>query len=105
MRMFSQLPAFSPSEDDLQRLAVTMIEGLKPDGSGPVEVDVRDAPSNNPDVPAGYTYLGQFIDHDLTFDPAPLDQSQQNASAVQNFRTPRFDPESVYGNGPAVDPF
>ncbi|MDQ3575752.1 MAG: hypothetical protein M3404_12690 [Actinomycetota bacterium] len=20
-------------------------------------------------VPAGYTYLGQFIDHDITFDP------------------------------------
>ena len=23
----------------------------------------------NPCVPAGYTYLGQFIDHDITFDP------------------------------------
>lgn len=24
------------------------------------------------DIPAGYTYFGQFIDHDITFDPASL---------------------------------
>jgi hypothetical protein len=105
MRMFSDLPAFAPSEGDLQRLAETMIEGMKPDGSGPVEVDEKDAPSNNPDVPAGYTYLGQFIDHDLTFNPMPIDQSQQNANSVLNFRTPRFDLENVYANGPADNPF
>jgi len=36
----------------IKRLAIAMVEG----GGG------------QGDVPAGYTYLGQFVDHDLTFD-------------------------------------
>jgi hypothetical protein len=24
---------------------------------------------DNPKIPAGYTYFGQFVDHDITFDP------------------------------------
>jgi hypothetical protein len=34
----------------------------------PFEPDGTDPAFDNPDVPAGYTYLGQFIDHDITFD-------------------------------------
>jgi Animal haem peroxidase len=61
--------------------------------------------ADNPDIPAGFTYLGQFIDHDITFDPmSKLDQMNEPRSLV-NFRTPRLDLDSVYGGGPADQPF
>ena len=51
----------------------------------------------NSGIDAGYTYLGQFIDHDLTFDPASSLQSQNDVDALVDFRTPRFDLDSLYG--------
>ncbi|HLL77304.1 MAG TPA: heme peroxidase family protein [Pyrinomonadaceae bacterium] len=53
------------------------------------------------DIPAGFTYLGQFIDHDLTRDrtdrafntPVTPDQMRQA-------RSPALDLDSVYGFGP-----
>lgn len=104
-RMFPNLPAYSAADDDLRRLAVSMIEGLNEDGSGPVEVEEATAPSNNGNLPAGYTYLGQLIDHDLTFDPTPLGQQEVDPNALRNFRTPRFELDNLYGNGPADNPY
>ena len=55
------------------------------------------------DVPAGYTYLGQFIDHDLTFDRTKnvvLGDDITPAELVQG-RSPRLDLDSLYGVGPA----
>src|SRR5215831_19389617 len=73
-------------------------------------VDTPDKPSDKPDpeenlyVPAGYTYLSQFVDHDLTFDTtSTLDPT--DSTAPTNQRTPRFDLDSVYGPGPAAAPF
>ena len=60
------------------------------DAGGASELD-------NPDIPAGYTYLGQFIDHDITFDPASSLQKQNDPDALVDFRTPRFDLDSLYG--------
>lgn len=59
----------------------------------------------NPTIPAGYTYLGQFIDHDITFDPASSLQMQNDPDALEDFRTPRLDLDSVYGRGPADQPY
>jgi len=56
----------------------------------------QDAEENN-HIPAGYTYLGQFIDHDLTFDPNSSLQKQNDLEALVDFRTPRFDLDCVYG--------
>ena len=59
-------------------------------------------------VPAGYTYLGQFVDHDLTFDttsslkPLSEDPLQPDPS---NLRSPRFDLDCVYGAGPSDQPY
>ena len=52
-------------------------------------------------IPAGYTYLGQFVDHDLTMDPSrlPLEGEVSPAEMVQN-RSPRLDLDSLYGAGP-----
>jgi hypothetical protein len=53
-------------------------------------------------IPAGFTYLGQFIDHDLTFDKTKvmLGESQSPAEMLQG-RSPSLDLDSVYGAGPA----
>ncbi|MGH2769165.1 MAG: peroxidase family protein, partial [Actinomycetota bacterium] len=59
----------------------------------------------NPEIPAGYTYLGQFIGHDITFDPASSLQRQNDPHALHNFRTPRLDLDSIYGRGPADQPY
>lgn len=63
------------------------------------------AQGDNPDIPAGYTYLGQFVDHDITFDPASSLLRANDPDALHNFRTPRFDLDSVYGEGPEDEPF
>jgi len=70
--------------------------------------DADDA-SNAPDaeenlvVPAGYTYLGQFIDHDLTFETT---SSFNNPTLIPtNLRTPRLDLDCVYGTGPDDQPY
>ncbi|HEX6460537.1 MAG TPA: heme peroxidase family protein [Thermoleophilaceae bacterium] len=55
-------------------------------------------------IPAGFTYLGQFIDHDLTFDKTTV-MFGANISATQLLqgRSPALDLDSLYGAGP-TDP-
>ncbi len=55
-------------------------------------------------VPAGFTYLGQFIDHDLTFDrtEVTLGEAVSPADLLQA-RSPSLDLDSLYGAGP-LDP-
>lgn len=57
------------------------------------------------DIPAGYTYFGQFIDHDITFDPASSLMRQNDPGGLLNHRTPRFDLDNVYGRGPDDSPY
>lgn len=56
-------------------------------------------------IPAGYTYFGQFVDHDVTLDVESDIDKVQSANAIHNMRSPMLDLDSVYGQGPAVDPF
>jgi len=62
------------------------------------------APSATGTIPAGFTYLGQFVDHDLTFDrtTVALGDSITPADLLQG-RSPTLDLDSLYGNGP-TDP-
>jgi hypothetical protein len=52
-------------------------------------------------VPAGFTYLGQFVDHDLTFDKTSvmLGQNISPAQLLQG-RSPSLDLDSLYRAGP-----
>ena len=59
----------------------------------PISEDQPD-PEENPGISCGYTYLGQFIYHDLT-----------HQSGVAGSSTPRFDLTCVYGLGPRAQPF
>lgn len=60
--------------------------------------------SDNTAIPAGYTYLGQFIDHDLTLDFTSDPNRLNPIEELPNARTPAFDLDSVYGLGPEADP-
>ncbi|MEV4280608.1 peroxidase family protein [Actinoplanes xinjiangensis] len=92
--MFKQADAYQPPDDLLRSLAVQMGE---PNTPNPADLD-------NSRIPAGFTFLGQFIDHDMTLDRTPLADAQADPLALTNFDTPLFDLGSLYGRGPAVDP-
>ncbi|MBX9917271.1 MAG: peroxidase [Nitrosomonas sp.] len=59
---------------------------------------------NNPNLSAGMTFLGQFLDHDITFDPTSSLERQSDPESIQNFRTPLFELDSMYGSGPGASP-
>jgi hypothetical protein len=68
-------------------------------------MNVIAAGNGNSQTPAGYTYLGQFIGHDISFDsksdrndPAHRPEHPTSTLDVRNHRTPLFDLETVYGN-------
>jgi hypothetical protein len=96
-RMFPNLPsqgAMNPHlEDGLIELAGTMRD------------DSNEPPKCDETPLAGYTYLGQFIDHDVTLDVTPLSAANPDAEQTQNFRTPFLDLDHVYGGGPTLSPF
>jgi len=55
-------------------------------------------------MPAGFTYLGQFTDHDLTFDKTNVMLGQHvSPTELLQARSPSLDLDSLYGAGP-TDP-
>jgi hypothetical protein len=87
--MFKGLSAFEPPDDLLRQLGEQMRE---PDGAN------LDSP-----IPAGFTFFGQFIDHDMTFDRTPLGAPSSGGQAATNERTAELDLDSVYLRGPDQD--
>ena len=63
--------------------------------------DTRD----NQAIPAGYTYLMQFMAHDLVQSSMPLSIVQDGTAGLRNERTSRLLLDVVYGNGPDGCPF
>ena len=92
--MFKDADGFAPPDELLKSLAQQMGE---PAGPNPFDLD-------NPRIPAGFTFLGQFIDHDMTLDRTPMPDQEVDPLALTNFDTPHFDLGSVYGRGPQQDP-
>ena len=81
-------------------------EGLIELGQAMVDRDPPLEEESQPDLPtAGYTYLGQFIDHDLTLDLTPLDGATPDVENTPNFRTAFLDLDHVYGGGPTLSPY
>ncbi len=96
-RIFRTLPPADFSDAALEALAKTMTAGADP---------LTDKPDpEEGGIPAAFTYLGQFIDHDLTFDPASSLQRRNDPDALVDFRTPRFDLDCIYGRGPDDQPY
>jgi Animal haem peroxidase len=63
------------------------------------------APQGVGTIAAGFTYLGQFVDHDMTFDPTSIGENAVDLGDLVNFRTPALDLDCLYGSGPADQPF
>ncbi len=73
---------------------------------GPLET--KNGPSagkRNSLAPAGITFLGQFIDHDITLDVQSKFSSPQINAALENARTPNLDLDCVYGGGREASPY
>ncbi|MDX6719352.1 MAG: hypothetical protein QOJ63_1606 [Solirubrobacteraceae bacterium] len=93
----------------LKALGAAMVDSAPGTQADPV-VEV------NSNIPAVYTYWGQFIDHDMTANtdrdstvsditksplvPLPADKV---ADKLRNLRRPTFDLDHVYGNGPGLE--
>jgi len=102
-RMFRSLPAATYGVTDadsraaLMKLGELMTSTFDPpkDGADPEESG----------IPALYTYFGQFVDHDITFDPMTTLIKHSDPDALTDFRTPALDLDNVYGRGPSDQPY
>jgi len=110
-RMFPDLPPFFSSVTD--ELKAAMVEIGKPGGlldakddlsAGPIslitDLTLSASNKNNPTHTAGTTFMGQFMDHDMTFDLSSRLGIPTEPGRSANSRTPAFDLDSVYGDGP-----
>ena len=113
--MFKNQPPHAASDEPAHRLGQAMEE--KPaigtdrlasqyGGSSPRQQGPNDALNENPNplLTSGFTFVGQFVDHDITFDTTTLSEQQSDPYATTNFRTPRYDLDAIYGRGPTADP-
>jgi hypothetical protein len=116
-RMFPSLPPFADDRpavrealNDIGKVSVaggaSGIMDSEDDLSDPEKSISHPSPKNpdNPRLSAGFTFVGQFLDHDLTFDPTSSLERQQDPEAIANFRTPLLELDSVYGSGPTASP-
>jgi Animal haem peroxidase len=112
-RVFPELPPFANASPALE---AALRDIGKPGGmldakddllAGAVQLIVDPALSvnnpNNQTHTAGTTFMGQFMDHDMTFDLSSRLGVPTNPADSANSRTPAFDLDSVYGGGPDAD--
>ena len=96
-RMFPSLSSASWDVSALTNLGTASIAAAETAPTPEGQPDSED----NVDIPAGYTYFGQFVDHDLTLDDRPNDLvTPTDVSSLVNGRTPQLDLDSLYGSGP-----
>jgi hypothetical protein len=103
-QQFTQLLAPRGAAYDPRKLAALAL-GM---ASKPDNVSDGPDPEENLFLPAGYTYFGQFIDHDLTLDTTSTlnpDDIGKAGFDPSNTRSPRFDLDCVYGTGPGDQPY
>jgi len=98
-RMFPDLP--SPETDETLLLTLGRSGSVMDAASSPGETG---ASTDNPRIPAGWTFFGQFIAHDITADRSLL-LHHARLNELRNFRTPRLDLESLYAAGPTGSPY
>lgn len=56
-------------------------------------------------APAGMTFFGQFVDHDITLDATSALGTRIDPATITNVRSPTLDLDCVYGSGPEATPF
>ena len=113
-RIFEHLPPFAQPTPHVKAALVEMgrkggvMDARDNLAAGPIQLITNPALSlNNPDSAshtAGATFMGQFLDHDMTFDTTSRLGKPTNPHTAPNARRPLFDLDSVYGDGPAGSP-
>jgi hypothetical protein len=80
---------------DYFRRLINLVHKMRDDGSTVGE------PQNRITINAGYTYFGQFVDHDLTGDTSSVQQTWHlEPEQIENRQVPRLDLGHIYGRGP-----
>lgn len=109
--MFKAQTPFRPDQALLTNLGLAMEEqpgvgALNPETQVASTKDDNDASNENPNrrLTSGFTYVGQFVDHDITFDTTSPAAAAADPDATINFRTPRYDLDALYGGGPTATP-
>ena len=100
---FPELDVYDRSDEFLYALGDTH-ENDSGERDGPM-MEPADDPVGDAEAPAAYGIFGQFIDHDITFDPTSEIDQQNDPAALRNFRTPALDLDALYRTGPGVTPF
>lgn len=106
-KMFEDLKEYCPESDDLNKLA-TVMSGQSRFLDATSSARLLDFFSSKPKpIPAGYTYLSQFITHDISFDKASDRHIREDRpwkvldpekiKELKNLRKPNFDLETLYG--------
>ncbi len=113
-RMFASLPPFALDTPSLRSALKELGEqGGIMDAGDDLTAHPRDLITNpalsannpdNPDMTAGMTFLGQFLDHDMTLDITSSLEKQVDPEMIENFRIPSFALDSLYGAGPKGSP-
>ena len=113
-RMFASLPPFALNTPSLRSALKKLGEkGGIMDAGDDLTAHPRDLIINpalfvknpdNPDMTAGMTFLGQFLDHDMTLDITSSLEQQVDPEMIENFRTPTYALDSLYGSGPKGSP-
>ncbi|MEK7764490.1 MAG: heme peroxidase family protein [Nitrospirota bacterium] len=113
-RMFPELPPFAPPTDAARDQAKKLGEkgglidalDILSDPIKSITEPLLFSPNNpdNPNMTAGMTFFGQFLDHDVTLDPRSPLLERSNPKKTTNFRTAAFDLDSLYGDGPEASP-
>lgn len=100
---FPELPVYDRSDEFLHTLGDSEVTA-DGDRDGPM-MESADDPVGDAETPAAYGIFGQFIDHDITFDPTSEIDRRTDPAALRNFRTPALDLDALYRTGPGVTPF
>lgn len=108
-RMF-HLPPFAAPTDQVRAALIEIgrkggvMDARDELAAGPIALIVdENLRRNNPDSgghTAGVTFMGQFFDHDMTFDTSSRLGRPTDPHTAANSRQPFFDLDSVYGDGP-----
>jgi hypothetical protein len=96
-RLFPDLPPHDPGGKDPHATLMDTVNRIyddRPDEVVPV----------NTGMPAGFTFLSQFVAHDLSHDPSPSRDRRPGGSLAANLRSPRLDLDMVYGGDPDLNP-
>jgi hypothetical protein len=101
--MFRSLPSARYGKDDIESTKNLQTLGALMTADFDKLRDGFDAEESG--IPALYTYFGQFIDHDITFDPMTTLIQHSDPDGLIDFRTPALDLDNVYGRGPDDQPY